>query len=305
MRKLFILLALFLLSGCLVFAADIKLILLRQNGKPVANAPYRCGLISGANGGQTDRNGRSTLQNMEDTAFKMLIASPGNGYAVVTVPQVSPNLSIREVTARLKKGGTISGRVQLADGRAVGGLVLVPFRVGGKDQDFESMWGNLFGDIKEQYLPADLMASVSRDDDGSFKLSALPPGSYNIVVGKPEITRLKISIAGSNTKSGVKVIVPKPSGATTLSGRLLGPNGKPLAHTDLRLIVRLDQSTHPNALDWVPRRVRTDADGRFTLFPIVPDRYWITASVSGFRPGDRQTVVVPAGGASGVVCKVK
>ena len=53
--------------------------------------------------------------------------------------------SVRQVTVRLQTGGTISGSVRLVDGRPVGGLVLVPFRVAGADRDFERIWQNLFG----------------------------------------------------------------------------------------------------------------------------------------------------------------
>jgi hypothetical protein len=117
-----------------------------------------------------------------------------------------------------------------------------------------------------------------------------------------------MKITGEEIRSGIHLFVPEPKGAVSVSGRIVRRNGVPVAHTEVRLVTRLDQANRnwsPETSDWVPRRVVTDARGRFTLYPLIPERYWITAWAAGFTPSDRQAVTVGTDGVSGLVFIVK
>ncbi len=75
--------------------------------------------------------------------------------------------------------------------------------------------------------------------------------------------------------------------------------GRPLADREVVILVQRDGSqgeTNPYG-PRVANRVRTDAAGRFTLWPLPPGGYWVTTTSDTERAGDAcwTPISVPGG----------
>jgi Carboxypeptidase regulatory-like domain len=82
------------------------------------------------------------------------------------------------------------------------------------------------------------------------------------------------------------VAAPQSKGAATLSGVVIGPDDKPVAHASVSY-----QSSGGNA----PHAVYTDARGRFTITKLKSDNYDLRASSKGIFSEWQKNVFVRKG----------
>jgi hypothetical protein len=137
------------------------------------------------------------------------------------------------------------------------------------------------------------VTQVSRDGDGVFLLRDLPPGEYRFRVDGQE---KRCVLTDEQEIDGFDFVVPRTPNARSISGRVLRPDGKtPLADTEVTLtVLQAEPKQLEPCLRWlgVPRRAVTDSQGRFHLYPLKPDKYWITAGAPGYHTSQRKTVRV-------------
>ncbi len=126
------------------------------------------------------------------------------------------------------------------------------------------------------------VAQVSRDGDGTYRLSNLPPGEYRIA------TR-RLSIAGTETIENFDIEVDDLPEKRWVIGRVLAPGGEPLGLAEVTVIMDFGGPSSPmfGPQHGVPRRVLTDGAGRFRLWPSAPREYWLTAETPGRRSQTR------------------
>jgi RNA polymerase sigma factor (sigma-70 family) len=220
----------------------------RDTGRPIPGAVVESYQFAGTNlGGQThlravaDREGRYRLLGMPKAEGNQVRVSPPDGkpylMALARVPD-GPGLEPVTVDVRLKRGVWITGKVtDRVTGKPVpSSIQYVPL---GDNPNLPDLPGLTFDhDMK------------TRPEDGSFRFVGLPgravvaarawqPGSYRTRAGAERIKDLDRiflnmeyhTVAEVNPKPGAEsatcdlALVP----GVTLTGTVLGPDGKPLA----------------------------------------------------------------------------
>ena len=88
---------------------------------------------------------------------------------------------------------------------------------------------------------------------------------------------------------------PQRRGSSTLSGVVLGPDDKPVAHASVSY-----QSSGGNA----PHAVHTDAQGRFTISRLRADSYDVRASGKGVSSDWEKNIPLKAGQAKSVTLRL-
>ena len=157
---------------------------------------------------------------------------------------------------------SITGRIVFAGGvRAPNPLMLY----------FSQVAGN-------QYLPITVAA------DGTFEVSALPPGRYQIGINGPDWFHFRsVDVKGGKFKDGlldlpdgakVQVFLTASTDKTALSGIALRDE-KPVAGAIVLLFPE-----DPDRSDLI-RRDQSDSDGTFTLPDVPPGRYRVLAVDNG------------------------
>lgn len=253
-----------------------------ERGVPVARRTIfmtRATSWSGELGGlETDGEGRWRHEVMYTGAERYLFRVPGLGWAeqaVVTeagVPETHCHV-------RLVPGVTVTGTVrEQGSGDPVGGVALYPYR---QEPDGEpgpfNVWNMLYMGRHNRLVSGYPVAQVSRDGDGTFRLS-LPPGEY-VVASR------HLSITGTEAIEDFDVEVPAAAEKRWITGRALAAGGAPLGGIELTVIVDV---MGPSAdmfgpQGGVPRRVVTDEHGLFRLGPFDRREYWLTAAFRGQR----------------------
>ncbi|MFA0758565.1 MAG: hypothetical protein PVTTEEND_002021 [Candidatus Fervidibacter sp.] len=130
----------------------------------------------------------------------------------------------------------------------------------------------------DQFVPDFLQTRT--ETDGRFAFADLPDGFMAVVETSSLPCRFEVP-----TTDGTDIALP-PTGI--LSGFVLRPDGKPLAHADLHGSPEMAEAHFSGTLSPIPFVTRTDADGRFRI--AVPAGRW-TVWLAG--RGDAEWVSVP------------
>jgi hypothetical protein len=163
-----------------------------------------------------------------DGEFAFSPASPGSFTVLARCPNGDRGeqageaaAGMAEVVVRVAPGASIAGRVVDGEGQAVGGVTVAASSIGGTENTtivngmvtsgFHGITGNA----------------------GAFEIVGLAAGTYRLSVlhgGRPMKPKAKsepVKLAGTDHKTGVELVVERPAG--TIKGRVIGPDGHPLA----------------------------------------------------------------------------
>lgn len=191
----------------------------------------------------TDRVGRFELPRMLPGPYRVRIFRPGwlTTETEVELPASRVETAF-EWTAFLRLGGVVTGRIRRADGTA-GANVLV--RLDGDD--------------------GRTVASGFTDDDGSYRISGIPPGQYRLEAGHDGEYESRVVRVSPGTPL-TEDIEPALDGVR-VTGRVLR-RGAPAADHPVALIGEADGGLRPS------RWVRTDEQGVFTAV-LMPGEYLV------------------------------
>jgi hypothetical protein len=187
---------------------------------------------------------------------------------------------------KLVPGATVTGTVRGQEsGDPVGGVALRPVKLGPDGEyDHTNPWNWLFMAVHSRLVHGYPITQVSRDGDGTYRLSNIPPGEYRVA------TR-RLSATGAEKFEDFDLEVPDLPEARWVRARALAGDGEPLARAEIIVIMDYDEPGAPplGPMRGVPRRALTDGNGRFRLGPFAPREYWLTAEMPGRR--SRTTMV--------------
>jgi len=228
----------------------------------------------------TDNNGVALFDEMRLGVFKMtLVAKSCNGYAFIDRAETKPGLNA-PLEVQLKAGGALRVVVQEKDakgaGRFVGGVLVEP-----------AGWPFSYLTRPEQTQPG-----VTADTTGAIEFRGLPTGTYNVsantsgVMSGPLSSAMKISTSTVEIRAGETTTAHldcAPLNAQQMNIRLLDKRGKPIANADLQmgLVPTGNAVTHFGSLVG-PRFARTDANGKFSLYPVQKGRWALTVRDQSF-----------------------
>lgn len=266
----------------------VSLKFISPQGNPLAN-DYIGGTNSG--GGRTDSNGISALNYIEkDAPIEILFVRPGIGYAHLKISNDEYLYREDPITVRLQRGTIVSGIVASeSTGTPLGGVIVFPIR-DSKDGDKWGIWNDLFGDMKHNFTVNDLVATTSYDGNGMFSVGPLPPGDYKIAFAfsKEEVNafdivkEIPVHVIAGKSSEYLAVKVPLSESMREFQGRALtGKNTAPLIQKEITVSIRHQYPDEEPGYwpeyyyVWEPvvHHVKTNENGRFTLYPLDPGKY--------------------------------
>ena len=177
----------------------------------------------------------------------------------------------RKVTLRLRRGEKLTGRVIGTDGKPVAGArveALSTVFAGGRVQRARRSY---------YYRPR------QTDADGRFVLSIPPEARTELTIHTSRWAAKRVKVPEGQSDAGDIRLEP----GTRVSGVLLDEHGKPAAG----YWIAAQGSPGQPPMMWNPVRVaaKTDADGRFTLPPLLGEfRIWVPASTEPWFSEARQ-----------------
>lgn len=288
---------------------------LMPDGRPATNvlmgsSETTGGGVWGSGPVSTDARGMMTWVVEDDAPIWLLFAGNGVGYAKVGITDDETLFSDQPVVIQLTEGPYVSGRVVSRSGSApLGGIRLYPRRIH-REGDPWSMWNSQFGFKSYPYTIREVMAGTSHDGDGAFMFGPLPPGEYELVMGLPcpfatdlgsrvgAIEGFPLDVTQGRGLKDLTFAIPLDTPVCSLRGRVLrADGGTPLASTEISVALSTDYPAGHEPEEWyvwepAVRRVTTDVQGTFRLYPVYPGRYKLEAR-SGNLSAVRRAVVSP------------
>jgi hypothetical protein len=221
-----------------------------EQGAPIPRATV---LVTGSDplpfGALTDRDGKTTLGRLPPPPWT--VKASAAGYESVERSGVT-----REVTFSLRRLGSITVRVEHADGKPAPGATVA---IAGS-----SLW------------PA---RRAQADKDGVTRIAGLLPGSYDLQATlRSEISEPTIGLdleRGADLET-VLVLLPGRSVTALVTD---GEGEHPV------VVPNADVVLTPSGLASFPLRGRTGTDGKVTLGPVAPGPLTLAARAEGFVSG--------------------
>jgi protocatechuate 3,4-dioxygenase beta subunit len=204
----------------------------------------------------------------------------------------SPTLELdpaqtKDVVLKLVRPLSLEGRVLTVDGNAVAGARIVVKRKGG--QGGMSPRSNPFEQGTGETRPA------LTDAKGAYVVRGAPAGELTVTANHLRYAdnSAQVTAAAGSVRVSVPDIVLERGNVIT--GRVVGPDGEPLADASVR--ANLTASAEPltevrpgsqtqRGLRWA--RTRTDQDGKFELVGLLAGKFRVTANSSGLVRGQQE-----------------
>jgi Carboxypeptidase regulatory-like domain/Sigma-70, region 4 len=190
-------------------------------------------------------DGSFSIEDLDDETYAVCARRPP--YPDIVHNDVRGGTS--GVKLRFERGGSISGVVVEDNGRPVTAFDLVM-------QERPAMFATLsVAPLRGQPL----VSRSFRDGDGTFVLSGVEAGSFDIVVRRPEgrsgVATNVLVIAGQTTED-VRIVLQSPQWVT---GRIVhDDDGSPVAGLDIEVVEGIQATSFTPSY-----RTRSDAGGRF------------------------------------------
>ncbi len=232
------------------------------------------------------------------------------GYAAATIKE--EDLLRRDPAPVIfSKGIFVSGSVVSKTTNApLGGVVIFPLRDNkNKSEDEFSQWNGMFGFDPYSVLSIDDPAAVtSRDGDGFFELGPLPPGNYMVKFTLPDTQEMggqfrylldvPLKVIQGNTLKPLNIKIHLSKSLCSLKGRIIDDRTKmPIANDMITINVWStipgNGPEHYQIREPVYRRVKTDRNGKFTLYPLDPRKLYFAVSWKGLLTA--RSVTLPVG----------
>lgn len=273
-----------------------------DDGRPVADASMNVGERGsggwGCGGASTDAKGMMMWIVEGDAPIRLFFAGSGVGYGRLDITDDGMLSSEQPITVQLSTGPYVSGRVLSGPGGVpLGGIPVFPQRKYFAGDPW-SGWNTQFGFKSYPYTMKEPSMAISRDGDGVFSLGPLPPGDYTLEIGLPSIWHMfpstdliepqseDVSLTSGKDLSGLDLRVPVTKPAFSLEGRVLIGDKTPLASQEVTVEVSGDYVVGEEPEEWyvwepVVRRVVTDDQGGYKLYPLRPGKYKLVAKWHG------------------------
>lgn len=197
---------------------------------------------------RTEQDGRFAIEGVSPGIVQVIVAGEGYQRLEQNGIEVDANTNMDLV---LKRGALVEGTVTYADGEPVGGANV------SINQDTSSVW-----------------AGSQTDFEGRYRVEGAPLGLVSIHVhhGNGELLSEKAEI-----KAGANLIDLKAERGFKISGQVMTEDGTPVRGATLSL--QHNEEGHSSSTSW---QEATDGNGSFSLGPVKPGTYQVTASVDGF-----------------------
>ena len=231
----------------------------------------------------SDETGRFKIERLAPGTFSLLIK--GKGHPQIHLPDVEipagrPAIDLGDLV--LPIGFVIEGRVTDSLGRPLEGAVVSSRR------------------SQRMYDPRELrrrrvetFPSTKTGPDGTFRLGELKNGeSFDLYVQHPGHVAAHLPDVKAPSTEPLRIELRK---ARSLSGRVVGPGGEPIAGADLSQVQGTRTISGMSGSSGELRRPlgNTDAEGAFRVGGIEPGSLDLRVTAAGYRPKVLEGLLVP------------
>jgi RNA polymerase sigma-70 factor (ECF subfamily) len=232
----------------------------------------------------SDAAGRFVIADLEPETYRLCVGTRtrwpwGVGEFLVTSVD-GVRAGAEDVRVPMTRGLAIAGRVLDDAGRPAGGGVIDAILVS-----------------RERTRQDESARRARIRSDGTFRLSGLPPGVYDLAVGDDGGDPGQVRIEG--VQAGTSDVVVTARTGQCIEGRLLLEDGSPLPQGPGSVQVRWKNEA--GGLSWRELGVMWSADGSFRTVALEPGRLYdvvvtsipgrLGAAVRGVKPGTTDLVV--------------
>jgi hypothetical protein len=215
----------------------------------------------------TGPDGSFVLKDMAPGSVMLMVRKPEEFIQVMR----TVNAPTKDLTIEVPKGESVSGRViDKASGQPV-----TEFSAGVSG---ESGGGGM------RIIMQPVMKSF-RTDDGTFHLEGLPTGPLQMIVSAPGYVQQKVPGLVLEEGKPIRDLEVALETGTKISGRVTGPDGKPLASVDVR------PEAPGRGAGTMAGGVTTDAEGNYQLEAVEAGEKTVVFRRDGY-PSTRKTVTV-------------
>lgn len=223
----------------------------------------------------------ASVHSTADGRFRLGGLAPGRQVDLVVQAEGFPPTVLHGVEApadgleaMLAPPATVSGGVVDAAGRPVAGI---------------TVWADR-SPLHEPVLWRTEDAHARSADDGTFELGGLAAGTLEVATfGRAGRASAVVVLRPGEHLEGVRLIVPGAEDGVEVSGRVVDPDGLPLAGVSVMLLVRSPDARGNHSSGF---GTETDGDGRFEIQAndaLPPDRSGVQAVLRAARPGFVET----------------
>jgi len=200
----------------------------------------------------TDEQGRFQVESLTPGAHILSVGAKGHRTVTKLDVMVPEGADGGPIDRKLEKGLQISGVIVDPEGKAIAGVNLWTSRQQTGGRGMRSAGG---------------FQNVTTEEDGTFVLESLDPGSYTLTINSQEYANQSVSDVAAGT-ADLRIVLEK---GKSISGRVLLPDGSPAANT----WVTAQSGSSANGSD------RTDEDGNFTIENLPDGEYTVRANTMG------------------------
>ncbi len=265
----------------------------KDTGKPVPGISAVLIHIGGKrNGSQTvttDERGRYTFRSLPGLVrvghFRFPpthVQAPGQAWEDFTVPE-PPKVIELATREALRAAAPLTGTRRRRS------------RPGGRGASIQASWRVTGGNGS-----SDGNVSTKTDAKGAFVLVGLGPDATVSITGRFRGRQSKSPVEVQAGEAGPVTVAIVPSPEFAVGGRVLGPDGTPLAEIPIKVQVRTSQNNFPGFPAQVRfedgRQIKTAPDGSFTTPKEIdrkPSEVRIEVAADGFLPARTTWVVAP------------
>jgi len=237
---------------------------------------------------RTDQTGSYRITNLSAGTYAISTITP----ALVPANQldsvvVADGEEVQDVNISLVPGGVITGKITDFEGEPVIGqrVSISPVYEGIPSRSSSTLMGRLF-------------INNTTDDRGVYRAFGLPPGKYKVSVGEsdrgtkssreyfketfyPSVTDAAkatvIEVTEDSVTNDVDIVMGRPIGTFTVTGRVVDEDGKPIPNIPLGVgqTIQYDRNTSGGSSGSAGY---VDANGEFRLENVTPGTYTIYTS---------------------------
>ena len=261
-----------------------------ETGKPIAVGRFA---LDDARRLEVDAQGRFEAVGLDLTHHEAYPVCPG--YERKRVLFDTTGRPDAELELKLPKAGRVVGRVVDADGKPVAGAV-VGLNTSGTILSGAALWEKCSEDGRYSY--------DGRTLGKTGRLTARAPGYQEqerqdvVVLDASTPSEVNFTLRPDPTKGPAPRKIAEPTNHRVVSGKVVGPDGKPVASALVRWDVRAGSNSMPETT--------TDAQGTFRLEDIPDESNVLSVMTKGLAPsfplveagGDRQVSVELKAGAT-------
>jgi large repetitive protein len=238
----------------------------RENGTltPIANATVQ--VINSQNiieaTALTDGNGEYSVPGLVPGSYSLVFTA--DGYSNQLLGGVVVSNMMTTVDAALSRlSGTLTGTVQDPGSAGIPGATVTVFQ------------NNL------------QIAAVNTDENGSYTIPGLAPGSYTVVISAPDYQAATLSAMIENGQTTILDAVLN-SNPGTLTGFIRDEDNNPIGGGNVTVQI----STGTGIIIAV---VSTESDGSYTVPGLAPGNYSVVASAVNFQSSAKGADITPNG----------